>query len=366
MDNYSVATKVKVTPPAASSEMNPDSENPTAFTVIQNTTVDFEIIYTHTSFTVNTEWKGDDAWKNVTRPDAVTVQLQATVDGVTVNVADAVTLSDHNAWEYQWPALKDKDNSGNVISYSVTENPVKGYDTQIAPEEKSAVITNTLQTEDITVKKTWKDQDNSYGLRPANVTIHFYQTDSYGNKREVGDARTLSDANGWEDRFTALPVYDKQGDMFSYSVTEDTVPGYVSNIEQYSLTNYSLTNVLETRDITVTKVWNDQNNKYGTRPGQITVQLLRNGNAFKDPVVLSADQGWSYTYQDLPVRDADGNAYIYTASETAVSGYTTSVQGTTITNTYIPADSSEPVRNAAATCIFGKIIPSTAAKENHE
>ena len=139
------------------------------------------------------------------------------------------------------------------------------------------------------------------------------------------------------------------------------MPGYVSNIEQYSLTN-----VLETRDITVTKVWNDQNNKYGIRPGQITVQLLRNGEAFKDPVVLSRDNSWNYTFQDLPVKDADGNAYIYTASETSVIGYTTSVQGTTITNTYIPADSSEPVRNAAATYTFEKFIPSTAVKENQE
>lgn len=358
-DNYSVATKV--TRAAASNEMNPPSGNSAVFTVDQDTKVDFEIIYTHTSFTVRTEWAGDAAWKDVTRPDAVTVQLQATVNDVTANVGDAVTLSDHNAWKYQWPVLKDKDDSGNVISYSVIENPVKGYDTQIASEKKSAVITNTLQTEDITVKKTWKDQDNSYGLRPASIKIHFYQKGSYGKKREVGDARTLSDANGWEDQFTALPVYDKHGNSFSYTVAEDAVPGYVSNIEQYSLTN-----VLETRDITVTKVWNDQNNKYGIRPGQITVQLLRNGEAFKDPVALSADNSWNYTFQDLPVKDADGNAYIYTASETSVSGYTTSVQGTTITNTYIPADSSEPVRNAAATYTFEKFIPSTAVKENQE
>lgn len=359
LDKYSVATNV--TQAAASNEMNPDSGNSAAFTVVQNTKVDFEIIYTHTSFSVSTVWAGDNAWKDVTRPDAVTVQLQATVNGATENVGAAVTLPYDNAWKYQWPVLKDKDDSGNVISYSVIENPVKGYDTQIAPEEKSAVITNTLQTEDITVKKTWKDQDNSYGLRPASITIHFYQTDSYGNKREVGDARTLSDANGWEDQFTALPVYDKHGNPFSYTVAEDAVPGYVSNIEQYSLTN-----VLETRDITVTKVWNDQNNKYGIRPGQITVQLLRNGEAFKDPVALSADNSWNYTFQDLPVKDADGNAYIYTASETSVCGYTTSVQGTTITNTYIPADSSEPVRNAAATYTFGKLIPSTAVKENQD
>ena len=359
LDNYSVTTKV--TQAAASNEMNPDSGNSAAFTVDQDTKVDFEIIYTHTSFTVRTEWAGDAAWKDVTRPDAVTVQLQATVNGATENVGAAVTLPYDNAWKYQWPVLKDKDDSGNVISYSVTENPVKGYDTQIASEKKSAVITNTLQTENITVKKTWKDQDNSYALRPASITIHFYQTDSYGNKREVGDARALSDANGWEDQFTALPVYDKHGNRFSYAVAEDAVPGYVSNIEQYSLTN-----VLETRDITVTKVWNDQNNKYGIRPGQITVQLLRNGEAFKDPVVLSRDNSWNYTFQDLPVKDADGNAYIYTASETSVSGYTTSVQGTTITNTYIPADSSEPVRNAVATYTFGKFIPSTAVKENQE
>jgi len=370
VDNYSVVTKVNGsaagagTAALAISEQKPDSGNSIFFTVTENYTVNFEIEYSHTSFSVSQIWAGDEEWKDQTRPDSVHVQLVATVKDKDPVIVDDVALSEENKWEHSWPVLKDKDEFGNPITYSVKENSVPGYSSSIQDKnETSAIIKNTLQTEDVTVNKIWEDQENRYGLRPDSITVHLYQSDGEGKKKEVrgSEVKTLSEENSWINTFTSLPVCDKKGNPFSYSVTEDTVPGYVSNIKQYSFIN-----ILETRDITINKIWNDQNNSNGTRPNQITVQLLCNGNAFKDPVVLSADQGWSYTYQDLPVRDADGNAYIYTASETAVSGYTTSVQGTTITNTYIPADSSEPVRNVVATSIFGKFIPSTGAKENHE
>lgn len=370
VDNYSVVTKVNGsaagagTAALAISEEKLDSGNSISFEVTENYTVNFEIDYSHTSFSVSQIWAGDEEWRDQTRPDSVQVQLVATVKDKDPVIVDDVALPEENKWEHSWPVLKDKDEFGNPITYSVKENSVPGYSSSIQDKnETSAIIKNTLQTEDVTVNKIWEDQENRYGLRPDSITVHLYQSDGEGKKKEVrgSEVKTLSEENSWINTFTSLPVCDKKGNPFSYSVTEDTVPGYVSNIKQYSFIN-----ILETRDITINKIWNDQNNSNGTRPNQITVQLLCNGNAFKDPVVLSADQGWSYTYQDLPVRDADGNAYIYTASETAVSGYTTSVQGTTITNTYIPADSSEPVRNAVATSIFGKFIPSTGAKENHE
>ena len=413
-----------------------------------------------TFFTVTKEWD-DEGWSDVTRPDSVTVQLYKTVNGSNEAVGEAVTLSDGNGWKHKWSQLKDIDESGNDITYSVqetpvkgyaaeyirndkrrvtvknrlylqqigvlktwddqknkysirpenvtvhlyrdgnsteigngavlsednhwyrtfsvpivdkdgnhisyrvTEDPVSGYDTSIAWDENrtTAKVTNSLQTEDITVTKTWIDQDDSYKNRPESIKIHLIQKDNSGAEKKVADAdltaSTVSDntPNEWTYVFTGLPVYDANGKAYSYSVTEDAVPGYDSSIKEYSVTN-----VFKTRDITVTKVWNDANNKDGIRPASITVQLFRNGESFKDPVTITSDQEWTYTFKDVPVEDADGKAYEYSVKENEVSGYTASVNGTTITNTHIPHSDNKPEKKSTVSAAPVRFVPSTAAE----
>ena len=96
----------------------------------------------------------------------------------------------------------------------------------------------------------------------------------------------------------------------------------------------------ETTDITVTKVWDDQNDKDGLRPKNVTVQLYANGQPQGDPVVLSGDNQWTYTWKELSTF-IEGESVTYTADELQVpQGYTKSVkeEGTTITitNTHKP------------------------------
>lgn len=87
-------------------------------------------------------------------------------------------------------------------------------------------------------------------------------------------------------------------------------------------------------NITVTKRWNDENDKDGIRPDSIDIDLLRNGTVFATATLTSA-AGWMYQFNDLDETDGDGIRYIYAISEPNVpEGYKSDVSGFTIINTH--------------------------------
>ncbi|QUG87009.1 Cna B-type domain-containing protein [Bacillus nitratireducens] len=101
-------------------------------------------------------------------------------------------------------------------------------------------------------------------------------------------------------------------------------------------------NKVKTTSVSGTKMWNDNNNKFGKRPESITVQLLQNGKEFKTEEVKADKEGnWNFSFKDLPKYDEQGNAYTYTVSEVKVKDYETKVEGTTITNTYKNTETTE-------------------------
>lgn len=55
----------------------------------------------------------------------------------------------------------------------------------------------------------------------------------------------------------------------------------------------------ETEYRTVRVVWTDRNNAGKTRPSSVTVQLMKNGTAYGDPVKLSASNKWTYKWTTL-------------------------------------------------------------------
>ena len=93
--------------------------------------------------------------------------------------------------------------------------------------------------------------------------------------------------------------------------------------------------------VTVTAIWQDDEDRDGIRPDSISVQLYADGAALSDPVELSAANGWRYTWTDLP-EQVNGTPVAYTVSEIGVpKGYTASITGAastgyTLTNTHLP------------------------------
>jgi hypothetical protein len=86
--------------------------------------------------------------------------------------------------------------------------------------------------------------------------------------------------------------------------------------------------------VTVNKVWKDDGNRDGIRPASIQVQLFADGVAYGEPVTLTAESSWTYTWTGLDEMSG-GQEILYTVAEVGtVEGYTASVDGFTITNTH--------------------------------
>lgn len=98
--------------------------------------------------------------------------------------------------------------------------------------------------------------------------------------------------------------------------------------------------------VSVSKVWDDQNNADGTRPSSVTVHLYADGVDTGKSEVLSDANGWTATFSNLNKNQTGTTTAItYTVVEDEVEGYTTQVTGDaasgfTITNTHIPPTST--------------------------
>lgn len=159
------------------------------------------------------------------RPSKITVNLLA--NGVKVASKEVKTDKDGN-WLYQFDNLDVVDDAGNVIAYTVSEEPVEGYETTI--EGTNITNTRTPEVVEVPVTKIWKDNDNQDGVRPDKVTVRLL-----ADGQEVA-VKEITATDNWQASFTDLPVY-KEGKKITYTITEDPVAGYTSNIDGFMVTN---------------------------------------------------------------------------------------------------------------------------------
>lgn len=111
------------------------------------------------------------------------------------------------------------------------------------------------------------------------------------------------------------------------------------------------TYVWEKRTISfsVTKVWADNNNQAGMRPSSVTVSLLANKKLTGKTLVLNAQNAWKGSFTGLSMQDEGGQDIVYTIAELSLPGdYFVSItgdaaKGFTLTNTYAPAPTPEPI-----------------------
>ena len=281
-----------------------------------------------TSVTVNKSWVDADNQDGM-RPESVTVRLLA--DGVETD--QTVELNADNNWQAIFTDLDEYKigEVGQKVEYSVEEvNIPEGYEASVTGDATTGyTITNTHETEIINVsgQKTWNDLDNRFGKRPDNITVRLLAD---GN--EIASQVVTAD-NNWAYTFADLPQYSA-GKKIDYTVSEDAVPDYTTEIN-----GYNITNTFETVRINGQKVWNDGNNASGRRPESITVQLLANGVQVAE-TTANADLDWFFSFGDLPVYE-NGEKIQYTVTETPVEGYRTnisgdSVNGFTVRNTARP------------------------------
>ena len=286
-----------------------------------------------TSASVTKIWDDADN-QDGKRPESITVALLA--NGTPTN--KTVTLTAANNWTQTITGLQEKAD-GEYITYTWTEVDVpEGYSlTGTSKNETVTTLTNTHTPEltSITGTKTWKDADNQDGKRPESITVNLFAD---GTKLKSQSVSADADGN-WSYSFTDLPKY-ANGQEITYTVTEDAVDGYTTESDGYNFIN---THQPETTEITGTKTWNDANNQDGKRPESITVILLANGTEKTRQAVTADEAGnWTYTFKDLP-KYANGQEITYTVAEEEVTDYTTTYDGSNITNSYTPGKTSATV-----------------------
>lgn len=190
-------------------------------------------------------------------------------------------------------------------------------------------------------KKTWDDNDDAAKKRPSTITVHLYKNGQPALDENGKEITAITSAAGeWRYSFTNCPSKDANGNKITYSIREDKVEWYTTIYDGMNVTNrYRESGGEEEKiNITITKKWEDNDNKAKKRPTTITVNL-KNGESIVGTVVLSESNNWTDTIKDLPLKDAQGKEIDYKVDEVSVPGYTTTIDGDktsgfTITNTY--------------------------------
>ena len=272
-------------------------------------------------------WKDSDNRDNL-RPGTVTIRLYA--DGE--EVADTTTNASKE-WKYEFdnlPKYKNVDNKPHEIVYTVDEDPVSGYTKGI----DGYTITNTHEplVTKVSGTKTWTDADDIEGFRPESITINLLADG------EKIDSKTVTEADEWKWSFENLPAH-KKGKEVTYSITEETIEGYTTEVTGYNVIN---THTPEYVSYTIEKLWVDDDDRDGIRPESITINLLADGEKIDSKTVTEAEE-WSCKFEGL-TKYKKGKLVTYSITEDVVENYTSSITditdtttSVTITNTHDPA-----------------------------
>ena len=90
----------------------------------------------------------------------------------------------------------------------------------------------------VSVRKTWNDgeqingqyMENRDGVRPDSVTVRLKGRTSDPDSPKIDQSITLTAENGWKGVFLNAPDTDSNGNAYTYTVTEDPVPGYTTAV----------------------------------------------------------------------------------------------------------------------------------------
>ncbi|MBS4202392.1 Cna B-type domain-containing protein [Bacillus sp. FJAT-49732] len=268
-----------------------------------------------TEINVTKVWKDEN---ELDRPTDVKVELYR--NGIHQSDKDAV-IKRSDGWECTFKDLEVYDSDGKAYVYTVKEKDLDSNYTLegITGNAKDGFIITNVRTDKTKVEgmKSWKDDNEND--RPEMIKVNLLQNDV------VVDTQEVTKDSDWKYSFTNLEKYDKEGKAYKYSVKEQGVPGYKSEVNGFDITNTRSEKTI----VEVTKAWKDDNAK--DRPESITVTLLQNDKEIETVEITAADD-WTYEFSDLEAFDENGVAYEYTVEEEAIGGYETTIDGYDITN----------------------------------
>lgn len=120
---------------------------------------------------------------------------------------------------------------GKTLVNTITEpenlDKSSGTENNLTTETAAAVTRITISGE-----KTWEDNGNAAGKRPESITVKLM------NGNIEADSRTVSagDDGKWSYSFEANK-FDAEGREITYTIAEETVPGYTPTVNSYDIIN---------------------------------------------------------------------------------------------------------------------------------
>ena len=145
---------------------------------------------------------------------------------------------------------------------------------------------------DVSVAKEWDDENDQDGLRPDSINVTLSN----------GTTVTLNEENKWTATVKDVPEYE-DGEKVNYTWTEETPEGYELTDtvldEENNLTTLINTHIPKLIEITVTKVWADDENESGKRPESVTIALVVDEEEI-ETVELNEENDWTHTFKELP------------------------------------------------------------------
>ncbi|MDX8045505.1 Cna B-type domain-containing protein [Gracilibacillus sp. S3-1-1] len=281
------------------------------------------------------------------RPDSITINLYD--DRSQVVETKEITADENGDWSHVFKNLP-KYHNGEEIEYSVAENTVEDYSTEISYNpDGTFTVTNehTPEQTSVTVNKFWDDAGDQDGQRPGSIRVQLL-----ADGEPLGDEVFLTAADNWSYTWSELDANRDGGTTIEYSVEEVDVPaGYESEINDENHGAITITNSYEPEliDIPVKKEWDDANDQDGKRPESITLHVVNQASeVVKTEEVMANENGeWSHVFEGLP-KYHDGNKIEYRVVEDAIEDYSTDMTkhadgSFVVTNSYTPEQTSMTV-----------------------
>lgn len=297
-----------------------------------NGTIKFGTEAPTTEVSVEKKWNDNDDEKQ-NRPETITVNLIAIYGGQEYKV-DSVVLNKDNKWEHSFKDLPTI-NDGNKITYTVKEEPIDGYKSELSGSEKEGftIINTPEETKEIKVSKVWDTVDKKAFAKEITVEL-------YKNNEKTEKTLILNAENDWQGSFKDLDIKDKNNEEITYTIKEAgetdnkiTLDGKEFKVSyKASSDGYTITNSYyppeepekEYRDISVEKAWDIRGMK---RISHIEVELYRDGEATGNTLVLSEANGWSGSFKNLEKASDGGHIYKYSVKEIGEKFYTVEISG---------------------------------------
>ena len=257
--------------------------------------------------------------------------------------------------------VRDSSSSGTVTKEQNTDSGMKGnrlyinvlkYDaSNISKYLKDAKFQlNTVNTDGTLTPINRADCEK---VTDENGKLFFGQPEN-GTTEEINNAFKFKEGVVYCLKETGAPSgykLDGTGEYYFQIGSEVDLSRYTEVTEKATINSLSIGDTIQVKNIpstsvTVTKKWNDSNDIYKTRPENIKVYLMADGQeVIGSEQTLNAVDNATYTWDNLDKCKYDANSKTYkdieyTVGERAVSGYTSSINTTegsnnfVITNTY--------------------------------